>query len=128
MARRSDLGSLLAELPASEQTRQRLEVMVETLQGHIRVAQACSGLGIGRTRFQDLRKRVLEAALGALEARPAGRPRRPRPPSTRARDALRARIVEIEGELARTKAELELVRKGLDPTMTARRLAKAVRS
>lgn len=128
MSRRSELGCLLADLPASEEARQRLEVIVETLLGQIRVAQACEGLRIGRTRFQDLRKRVLEAALGALEARPAGRPRRPRPPSTRARDALRARIVEIEGELARTKAELELVRKGLDPTMTARRLAKAVRS
>jgi len=104
--------------------------MVATLQGHIRVAQACSGLGIGRTRFQDLRRKVLRAALGALEARPAGRPRRVRVasrPERKARDALRARVVELEAELARRHAELELVRAGLDATMVARRLAREVR-
>ena len=67
---------IVEQLHGSAQARQRLRVVLETLAGRLRLQEACQQLGIGPVRFHTLRQAVLEAALAALEPRPAGRPPR----------------------------------------------------
>jgi hypothetical protein len=66
-------------------------------------------LGISEPRFQQLRQQLLNAALDSLEARPAGRPRRP--PADAHVQALEARVADLEIELraARTREEIALI-------------------
>ena len=70
---------IVEQLHGSAQARQRLRVVLETLAGRLRLHEACQQLGIGPVRFHTLRQEVLEAALAALEPRPAGRPPRDDP-------------------------------------------------
>ena len=78
----SDLGrrpagpEIVEQLQGSAQARLRLRVVLETLAGRLRVQEACQQLGVGTVRFHEIRQAVLEAALAALEPRPAGRPPR----------------------------------------------------
>src|SRR5207249_1742113 len=61
-------------LPASDAARQRLEVILATLNGTLRVHEACTQLGISPQRFDQVRREALSGALHALEAGQAGRP------------------------------------------------------
>jgi hypothetical protein len=67
-------AEIVETLEGSLQAKQRLRVVLLTLTGVMTVAQACEILGIGETRFHDLRKEVLRQSLAALEPRLPGRP------------------------------------------------------
>lgn len=72
---RKPLGPGLVEhLHGSEHAKQRLRVLLETLRAEKSVPEACRDLAIGESRFHELRVATLQAALGRLEPRPAGRP------------------------------------------------------
>jgi hypothetical protein len=60
-------------LAGSQQAKERLQVVLETLAGTCRVQEVCQRLGLSEPRFHQLRQQVLEAALERLEPRPAGR-------------------------------------------------------
>ena len=107
MGRRSEMARLLDLTGASELARERLTVMLLTLEGGWSVKDALARLGVSRTRFQDLRRRMLAAAVGALEARPIGRP------AHVAREDV-PRVRELEAELADLKHTLKLARAQLD--------------
>jgi hypothetical protein len=124
MAGRSDLGALIDKLAASAAARERTEMILSTLGRQRSVEEACIRLGIGRTRFQDLRRRLLQAAVEALEERAAGRPRLARGPDDPERKALQGRVDELEGEVSRLKIELELARSAAGPAVARRRRAK----
>jgi Helix-turn-helix domain len=96
-------------LPGSALAHERLRVVLETLAGTCRVAEACARLGIGEQRFDQLRTRVLQAGLDSLEPRRAGRQPRAVPAADVA--ALQARVAELEIELraARVREEIALV-------------------
>jgi uncharacterized membrane protein YccC len=64
-------------LEGSEQAKQRLRLILETMTGTRRVGAACALLGIGEQRFRQLRTELLQAALARLEGLPVGRPRQP---------------------------------------------------
>jgi transposase len=68
-------------------------VLLETLRGELSVPEACRRLGIGESRFQDLRGEWLQEALELLEPRPLGRPPRAADPAQ-----LQARIRALESE------------------------------
>jgi len=95
-------------LPASPLAHERLRVVLETLAGTCRVAEACARLGISEQRFDQLRIRVLQAGLDSLEPRRVGR--RPRPTPAADVTALQARVAELEIELraARVREEIAL--------------------
>jgi hypothetical protein len=95
-------------LQGSAQAKERLRVILETLMGKWRVAEACDRLGICEQRFQQLRAELLQAALERLELRPAGRPRRPAEPEQTA--ALRQQLQEMQRELqvAQVREEVAL--------------------
>ena len=95
---RRPAGAELADrLDGSDEAKQRLRVILETLAGQRTVTAACELLGIGGRQFHELRARVLQAGLNSLEPRPSGRPvRRPT-----ARE-----IAELEAELQQLRIEL----------------------
>jgi hypothetical protein len=73
MRGRYPLGPEVAgHLAGSRQARERLRVILELIAGKLRVGEACEQLGIGGTRLDQLRRRMLRAALDALEPRPGG--------------------------------------------------------
>jgi hypothetical protein len=106
-------GPKLAEkLDGSAAAKERLQVILETLAGARSIPDACAQLGVGETRFHELRKTVLAAAAAALEPRPAGRPTlSPPAPSHQELTALQAQLTEmkIQLEAAQIRAELALV-------------------
>jgi hypothetical protein len=100
----------LEQLAGSEQTKERLRVILETLVGDKRLQEACSQLEVGETRFAQLREAALQGALAAIEPRPAGRPSHATSDGEQVR-ALQARVeqLELELEIAQVREEIALV-------------------
>jgi hypothetical protein len=121
------MQTLVETIEASPQARERAKVILLTLARKASVQAGCRRLGVGRTRFQDLRQRMLGAAVGALEERAAGRPRIRVEGTCRNLSALRRRLVGLEHELRRTQAELDIARSEAAPAVTARLAAKGGR-
>ena len=67
MGRKSEMPLLIDRIEASPLARERAKVMLQTLARQCSVQSGCTTLGMGRTRFQDLRRRMIGAAVGALE-------------------------------------------------------------
>ena len=61
----------------SEEARQRLKVIFQTLAGVFTVDQACAVLNIRRSAFNKLRGRFIENAVHLLEPRTPGRKKKP---------------------------------------------------
>ena len=78
------------------ETPWRLRVLLEVLSGGCRLKEACERLGLKQARLGQLRRRALHGALGALEPRPGGRPRRRRGGTSEQVAALAARVRELE--------------------------------
>jgi hypothetical protein len=94
MTGRKPLGTRHVEqLVGSELAKQRLTVLLETLQGVLTIPDACVRLGIGDSRFHAFRNRWLQEALELLEPRQVGRPPNAADPSK-----LQTRLVELEDE------------------------------
>ena len=76
MARgRPPLGAEIVDrLEGSSQAKCRLRLILRTLAGEMTIPQACQELGIGPSRFHDLRNDILQDMLESLEGRPRGRP------------------------------------------------------
>jgi hypothetical protein len=94
-------------LEGSEELKQRLRVVLETLTGDLTIADACAELGIGESRFHDLRKLALEGALEAMSPGYTGRPRKDRP-SPEQIDEMRQTIRNLELELRKEQAKTEV--------------------
>ena len=95
--RRPSGPEYVERLGGSAAAKERLRVVLETLAGHCRVAEACARLGLSEPRFHQLRARLLQAALEGLEPRPAGRPRRAEAD---------ARVQELQATIADLRVEL----------------------
>jgi hypothetical protein len=99
---RKPAGPQIAErLEGSPVAKQRLEVILKTIANQLAVPEACQQLGIGESRFHELRHQTLQATLEALEPRPLGRPAKPTSSEP-------AEIDELQAELRRLHADLEL--------------------
>lgn len=99
---------IVDELPAGEQERQRLQVILKTVSGELGVPEACAQLNLSESRFHDLRRKALEGALEALAPRQAGRPRKLDEPEPGQLEELEEQVKELEFELqaARVKTEI----------------------
>ena len=76
MRARHPLGLQLARaMEGSDQACRRLKVMLETISGQKRIAEACEELGIGTAQFHKLRNKMMQGALLSLEPAAPGRPR-----------------------------------------------------
>ena len=101
----------LDKLVGSEETKERLKAILDTLYGQVRLLQACAQLDLGETRFHQLREAALQAALTAIEPRPAGRPSRAVTVEADQIRALEQRVRELEQALheAQVREEIALV-------------------
>ena len=72
--RPANSSTIVAHLTGSAQSRQRLNLMLQTLKGQVPIPQAAAKLGVGRSRFCLQRQEMLQAALESLEPKPRGRP------------------------------------------------------
>ena len=127
MGRRSEMETLVERTEASPEARERTKVILLTLARHWSVQDGCAHLGVKRTRFQDLRRRMLCGATRALEEGAAGRPRRREDRESCEMQALRRQIAELEAELRRSEVELDIARSEAGAAVERRRAAKAVR-
>jgi hypothetical protein len=67
---------LIDRLSADEPCKARLKAFLETMTGQCTVKAACQRLGIEQSRFFALRNDWLQEAVGLLEPKPTGRPRK----------------------------------------------------
>lgn len=94
-------------LEGPEELKQRLKVLLATLDGSKTVPEACEELGVSESRLHELRKEALEGALRALQPRPSGRPAKPEPATPRERE-LQAHIEALEEDLQAAYVRTEL--------------------
>jgi transposase-like protein len=103
---------LVDKLAGSESAKERLKLILRTLNGEEGVDEACQQLGVGQTRLGDLKIEALQAALEALEPKPKGRPANPEPsPETKELAALRKERSELLLDLraAQIREEIALI-------------------
>ena len=97
--RRPTGPELVDRLAGSEQARERVKVVLQTMTGELRVQEACEKLQICEQRFDELRLEAIQAAVSSLEPKPTGRPARTTVVAP-AEVKLQARVAELEAELA----------------------------
>ncbi len=96
------------KLQGLPEAKLRLKVVLETLDGSCRIQEACEQLGIKEARFDQLRIKLLQAAVNAAERRPAGRPARESSPAEEEIRQLQERIAQLEADLQATLIRAEL--------------------
>jgi len=109
MPGRKPLGPRLARnLDGTEQAKERLEIILETIAGERTIENACEELEISDARFFQMRTQVLEAALARLEPRPAGRPSHSDSPEQQKIAELEQQVQDKEHERKVTQVQLEI--------------------
>jgi hypothetical protein len=109
LGRKPQGAAIVAALPGSEYTKQRLTLFLQTLSGQCSVGEACAKLGIGESRFFAQRAEWLEESLALLEPGTPGRPSKPGPlPEQAEVIALRDRVQQLEARLAAAEVRSEL--------------------
>jgi transposase-like protein len=93
-------------LEGSDKAKERVRIILETMQGQCRVQEACERLGICEQRFRQLRETLLQAAVASVEDRPAGRPRRLEEPVEVT--TLRQQVAQLERELQAAQVREEI--------------------
>jgi hypothetical protein len=107
MRGRKPLGPEVTDrLTGSDQAKLRVKTVLQTMTGELRVLEACTRLQLSEQRFDELRLEAIQAAIDALEAKPAGRPPRGTGDATVAR--LRQQVAELEGRLQAALLRAEL--------------------
>lgn len=99
---------LVEGLEGSREAKARLRLALETITGSKSIAQACEELGVTPALVHHLRARALQAALGELEPKPVGRPRKEIEGGGEELEALREENEELRRKLkdAEVKAEI----------------------
>ena len=103
-------AELVTSLEGSEAARERLKRIVDSLAGRATVAEVCAELGIGESRFHQLRGEALQAALDRLEPRAAGRPPSAVAPTDGRVAELERRLRELTWQLQACQIRLELAK------------------
>lgn len=96
------------DLPGDPAGKEKLRVILATLSGEVSLAEACTQLGVSETRFLQLRRQGLEAALAALGRGPAGRPAKEISPETAQVSALQQEVKELKHRLVLEEVRTEL--------------------
>jgi hypothetical protein len=98
-------------LQGSDEAKQRLKVILQTMMGESRLAEACDELELSEPRVQQLRQTMLEAALASMEpGKPGRRKQEPTKAELQAAE-LQARLKEmtVEQRAAEAREEIALI-------------------
>jgi hypothetical protein len=98
------------KLAGSDASKQRLQLILETLCGRVRLQEAAARMGISEIRFHQLRQDALQAALTGIEPGTAGRPST-KTTAAQQVQALAQALAEKEQELhaAQVREEVALI-------------------
>jgi hypothetical protein len=99
---------LVDGLEGSADAKARLRAALATLVGTKTIAEACEELGLKEAMLHVLRKRALQGALAALEAKPLGRPRK-RSEEAGEREALERENAALRWKLKEAELREELM-------------------
>lgn len=99
---------LLERLEGSPGAKKKLRVILETLTGERTVGRACEELGVSEAMFHKLRSQWLKEALGSLEPKPKGRPRKEESPGETHSEELREQVKTLELELKAAQVREEI--------------------
>jgi transposase-like protein len=103
-------SDLVDRFDGSAEAKERLKAIIDAMTGASTVAEVCARLGVGESRFYQIRDEMLTGALASLEPRMPGRP--PRVESEEAgllaQMDKRIRRLELELEAAHVRTELAL--------------------
>jgi len=121
------METLVDRTGASRETRERVKVILHTLSGELSVKEGYERIGVGRTRFQDLRRRMLGFAADGLEERAAGRPRLAHLDATHEEQRLAGRVEELERHVLELETELEIACSDAAAAVRARLAARGAR-
>jgi len=98
------------KLDGDEEAKRRLRIVLETLSGERSVEEACADLGVSASRFHEMRREALQAALDGLAPGASGRPKRPAEVDPGRQAALehenKELRLELQGSLVRTEIAL----------------------
>ena len=109
LGRKPQGAALVAALPGSEHTKQRLTLFQQTMSGQCSVGDACQEMEICESRFYAQRTEWLEESLALLEPGSPGRPAKPAPlPEPAEVNALRERVRELEKRLTVAEVRSDL--------------------
>ena len=109
-------------LASDATTKERMKAILATIAEDLSIPEACARLGIGESRFHELRCQALEGMRDGLAPRPAGRPPKA-PEEDEEVSRLKGRIgwLEEELEIARLRTEIAMWKPSLlrDPISPA---------
>ena len=96
------------QVPGSETAKERARIILETMTGALRLAEACRLLGVSPQRFHQLRQEALTGLVASLElGLPGRRPQTVSPQDEHIR-ALEAQLAAQDLELRVTRAREEM--------------------
>jgi hypothetical protein len=101
---------IIERLEGSPVAKQRLKVILETIAGRLTIPDACQQVGIGESRFHELRNQTLQATLKTLEPRSLGRPPKPTSPEQAEIDTLQAELRRLHFELKAAQTLIDVAR------------------
>jgi hypothetical protein len=118
--------NLIDRLSADDSCKARLKAFLETMTAQCTVGDACQKLGIKPSRFFILRNSWLEEAVGLLEPKPTGRPRKAPPDEPRVEE-LKQEIRDLEQRLMAAELRAKLAEAGVSRPSHERRKKGAPR-
>jgi transposase-like protein len=103
-------SELVDRFDGSAEAKERLRAIIDAMTGAATVTEACERLGVGESRFYQIRDEMLAGALASLEPGMAGRPRKEEPAEAAQLTEMARRIqrLELELEAAHVRTELAL--------------------
>ena len=108
-AGRPPLGlDLLDRIDCTEEERLKARTILETVSGEKTVAQACEILGVGESRFREMREDFLVAGVVSVAPKPRGRPRKAEETAQDEMEALKRENAELREELVFARARTVL--------------------
>jgi hypothetical protein len=110
MAGRPPLGCELVErTEGSPEAKRRVQIVLRTLAGELTIPQACLELGIGHSRFHQMRSELLQQMVAVAEPRAPGRPATE--PADVASEQLRQEVGALKMQLraAQIREELAMI-------------------
>lgn len=101
-------NQLIEGTEGSEQAKERLRAILDTLSGERQVRVASRDLGVNEARFYHVRNRFLKEAVKSLEDRPPGvKPKYPREAMEEIQ-SLKDRVAQLESELKHSQVREEI--------------------